>query len=130
MTEPKYPQKDRQIRIFRIHSKRWANESEQSIIKEYMHPKDTFLRAYIRQLSAGEMATEALKKQSDDFEAVINYRPEITTDCYIEFQGDTYRVTGVDGFDLKNIELKLRIRKETPPESEFAEVRYRDWRQS
>lgn len=124
----KYPNKDKFIKIYKLSKKRVRNESRSSIVvqKEYLHPANQSVRAYIRQLSATERFNSGSHQDSRDYEIVINYRPGVTTDCYIEYRESTYKVDGVDGYELKQTELKLRAHEQSPDE-EAEEVADKEW---
>lgn len=102
-----YPKKDRYIKIFKIRKRRPANQKAYITVKEYIHPKNESLHAYVRQLTAKEILAENLKDTST-YLVVINYHPEVDMDCYIEFNGKVLRViTPPDTYEDRNIEMKL-----------------------
>lgn len=124
----KYPNKDKFVKIFKISKKRRRIEGRSSVIveKEYLHPVDQAVRAYIRQISASERFTSDAHQDSRDYEVVINYRPDVTVDCYIEYKGSTFKITGVDGYELKEAELKLRVHEQSPDEDPL-KVSGKEW---
>lgn len=124
----KYPNKDKFIKIYKLSKKRVRNEGRISIVvqKEYLHPADQSLRAYIRQLSSTERFSSGGHVDSRDYEVVINWRNGITVDCLIEYQGTILKIDGVDGYELKKAELKLRAHEQSPDE-EAEETAETEW---
>lgn len=77
------------------------------ILKKYITPMNLGIKAYVRQLSANEqMASDAVKNASV-FEFVIMKR-DVEIDMYIEFNGKTYQIIGVDFMEFYKAEIKLR----------------------
>ena len=98
MSRVKY-RKDRYIKIFRIVRKKLPNAKAPTVIKQYIHAKNELLHAYIRQMSAMEVYN-TLHKETSAYLVVINYHPEVDTECYVEF-------TAPDDYELRQIETKL-----------------------
>lgn len=100
------------IKIFRIIEKRYANNPKKPVVvKQYIHPQNESLKAYIRQLTATEVYN-ALHKETSAYLVVINYHPEVDTECYIEY-GDMIMkvVTPPDDYELKKLETKLTCQR-------------------
>ena len=100
------------IKVFRIIEKRYANKPKKPVvIKQYLHPVEESLKAYIRQMTATEVFN-ALHKETSAYLVVINYHPEVDTDCYIEY-GDMVMkvVTPPDDYELRKIETKLTCQR-------------------
>ena len=100
------------IKIFRIIEKRYANNPKKPVVvKQYIHPQNEFLKAYIRQLTATEVYN-ALHKETSAYLVVINYHPEVDTECYVEY-GDMIMkvVTPPDDYELRRIETKLTCQR-------------------
>lgn len=97
--------KDKQIRVFQ------EIESEAGTIKRYIHPAGTYLKAYVRQLSANEQNTANAVQDASDIEFVINKR-QIKPDMFVEFfdgfETKTYQVGSRDNFEFYNTEIKFR----------------------
>jgi len=93
--------KDKKIRIFQ------ELETSEGTIKQYIHKKDSYLSAYVRQLSANEQATQNAVQDSSDIEFVVNHR-KILIDMLVEFNGDTYQIAGVDNFEFYQVDIKFR----------------------
>lgn len=101
--------KDRYIKVFRIIEKRYANNPKKPVVvKQYLHKKDESIKAYIRQLTATEVY-KALHKETSAYLVIINYHPEVDTDCYVEFpDGKVVKVvTPPDDYELRKLETKL-----------------------
>lgn len=107
MSRVKY-RKDRYIKIFRIVRKKLPNAKAPTVIKQYIHAKNELLHAYIRQMSAMEVYN-TLHKETSAYLVVINYHPEVDTECYVEFtDGRILKViTPPDDYELRQIETKL-----------------------
>lgn len=100
------------IKIFRIIEKRYANNPKKPVVvKQYIHPQNESLKAYIRQLTATEVYN-ALHKETSAYLVVINYHPEVDTECYVEY-GDMIMkvVTPPDDYELKKLETKLTCQR-------------------
>ena len=92
--------KDKNIRIFR------EKYSEDGIVKKYIHPKDTYLKAHIRQVSANEAASNDAIQDVSDIQFTINYR-EVEIDMLIEFKDKIYQITSVDRYEFYKKDLKI-----------------------
>ena len=100
------------IKIFRIIEKRYANNPKKPVVvKQYIHPQNESLKAYIRQMTATEVYN-ALHKETSAYLVVINYHPEVDTECYVEY-GDMIMkvVTPPDDYELRKIETKLTCQR-------------------
>lgn len=111
-----YPDKVRKIRIYKV------SQGGLGAIKEYIHSEDTYLKAYVRQLSTSERNN--LQGITNDANTlfVINYRENIKIDLFIEFNGKTYAIDGVDDLEFRQTEIKLTAYPIIP--KEFAEIRW------
>lgn len=95
----RYYLKHKKIRIFK--------EDNNGNTKKYIHSKDTFLNAYVRQLSANEQSSLNAIQDASNIEFVINYR-EVVVDMFVEFENKTYQIVGIDRFNFLPIEIKCR----------------------
>jgi len=93
--------KDKNIRIF------WEDVDGDESIKHYIHPRNSFLKAYVIQLSANEQASADAIQDRSDIEFIVNYR-EIIVDMYVEFNNKTYRISGIDYYEFYITEVKFR----------------------
>lgn len=100
------------IKIFRIIEKRYANNPKKPVVvKQYIHPQNESLKAYIRQLTATEVYN-ALHKETSAYLVVINYHPEVDTECYVEYEDMIMKVvTPPDDYELKKLETKLTCQR-------------------
>lgn len=100
------------IKIFRIIEKRYANNPKKPVVvKQYIHPQNESLKAYIRQLTATEVYN-ALHKETSAYLVVINYHPEVDTECYVEYVDMIMKVvTPPDDYELKKLETKLTCQR-------------------
>jgi len=81
------------------------------------------IRAYVRQLSAEERFSAMAIQDDSSIEVVINKRPGITHDLYMEFQDKTYQVGAIDNFTFEDTELKFRVKEVIPPLFDSTEYR-------
>lgn len=93
--------KNRNIKIFKE-----VRENGKSI-KQYIHPYFTSIKAYVRQLSANEMATANAIQDASDIEFVINKR-DINVGMFVEFQNKTYQINAVDFREFLNGDITFR----------------------
>ena len=122
-----YPQKDKNIKIFKIKKKRYPDQEQIELrIKQYIHPESSKIRAYIRQIVATESFNNDGHQPNRSYLVAINYRKGIDEDCYIEYADKVLSVTGVDGYELNNLELKLTA-KETNDDLAFDYEEYQEW---
>ena len=96
-----YPNKNREIKIFR------EIETKTGVIKEYIHPSGTIIKAYVRQLSGNEQNSLEAVQNNVVIEFVINSRT-IEIDMFIEFNDNVYGIDGSDNFEFYATEIKLR----------------------
>jgi len=114
MGERRY-QKKEFIRIFR------EIKDSDGLIKQYIHPSNQQLRAYVRSLSSKEQATLGGLQDYLLVEFVINYRA-IKVDMFVEFNGEVFNIDSIDPYDFKKIEVKF-IGVKTDSE-EYKEIRW------
>lgn len=93
------PAKTRNIKIYR--------ELEEGTIKEYIHPYFTSIKAFVRQLSANEMATANAFQDASDIEFTI-HRRDIDVGMFVEFNSRTYQITAVDFREFLNADITFR----------------------
>lgn len=91
MKPPKFRIKDKSIKIFREH------EDGIGTVKKYIHPENTTLAAYIRQLSATEQNIGGAEIDGSQVEFTVNRR-NIDNDCFVEHREIIYQVSGIDQF--------------------------------
>jgi len=103
----KFRIKDKNIRVFT------EKPSPEGLIKQYQHPQGTTLKAYVRSLSG-----------SEQFGNQGVHRP-ITKDMIIEYAGESYGITGQDGFEHYKTDLKFWCQL-LPPKDYVAEE-YGEW---
>ena len=119
-----YPMKDRKIKIFKLTRRKSLLDRENEIIvKEYQHPQEKFLSAYVRQIVAKESYEQDVHQSVDEYLIVINYREGINENCYIEFKNKTLRVKSVDNYEDRGLESKLvcQLVEETVEVNEITE---------
>lgn len=97
----KFYVKDKQIKIY------FERDSEDGIIKHYIHPIDSYLKAYVRQIASFETSYEQAMHDTSQLIFIINNR-NIRTDMFIEFNNKTYNINSIDNYEFyKNNNLKL-----------------------
>ena len=114
----KFRIKDKNIRVFT------EKPSPEGLIKQYQHPQGTTLKAYVRSLSGSEQFGNQGVQSGASIEVVIGYRP-ITKDMIIEYAGESYGITGQDGFEHYKTDLKFWCQL-LPPKDYVAEE-YGEW---
>ena len=74
------------------------------------------LWAYVRQLSANEFYAAKAVQQTEEMLFSINWRADVSQDCYIEYRGAFYNITRVDTFEGYKDDLKVyAVRMGTQP---------------
>jgi len=96
-----YPNKHKDILIFK------EIETKTGVIKEYIHPINTIIKAYVRQLSGNEQNSLEGVQDNAVIEFVINSRT-IEVDMFIEFKNVVYGIDGTDSLEFFNTEIHLR----------------------
>jgi head-tail adaptor len=96
-----YPNKHHNILVFK------EIQSKTGIVKQYIHPINTKLSAYARQLSSQEQSSQEAIQNNVTIEFVINYRT-IDIDMFIEFMNRVYAIDSIDELEFFQTELKLR----------------------
>ena len=99
--------KSSKIKIFTLEKKRDL-DGFVSVVKSYIHPIDSNINAYIRDISSTEKISLGQELDVSIKEIVINKR-KITKDMYVEFKGQTYNILSIDSFDDLENEIKLRV---------------------
>lgn len=116
MISYKQRNKDKAIRIFsRIDEQLPDGRTVKK--KVYLHDEDADIRAYVRSLSVNERGSSNEVQADNRIEVTVNYRRSLERrqDSYIEFDGRTYAIVGVDPLEFKGTEMKLTCRSVTPP---------------
>jgi SPP1 family predicted phage head-tail adaptor len=114
--------KDKIIKVFEVKAERDLSGNEVKI-KRYIHG-EAGLHAYVRELSEREKfaAKAAGTEQSVVFR--INFNPRIRAGLRLEFNGESYAVASVDGYEFYQRDLTLRavrVKPEGYDSEEFAE---------
>ncbi|MDA3781200.1 MAG: head-tail adaptor protein [Bacteroidales bacterium] len=102
-----YANKTKRIKIYK------EVEKSDGIIKEYIHPHDVMIKAYVRQLSGNEQNTLDSIQNRADIEFVINAR-DISIDMFVEFKDKVYAIDGDDNLEFDGTEMHLRGYPITP----------------
>lgn len=96
--------KDKKIILYRAeHIK--DNEGFSTTKYTPIHPGR--LWAYVRQLSAAEFMAAHAVHQTEEMIFVVNWRPDLDPDCFIEYKGVFYNVTRVDTFEGYKEDLRV-----------------------
>ena len=117
--------KDKKIKIF-IRVDEQLPNGETITKKVYLQKKDSYIKAYIRSLSAKERLSSNTTQPSNEVEITINYRRSLEKrqDAYVEYEDWTYAVTGIDNLDFRRTEMKLTGKSVEPPC--FDSIEYRE----
>jgi head-tail adaptor len=118
MAQFKYQIKDKIIKIYQETTK------DKGVLREYIHPKDSYIKAYIRQLSSSERYLNRAEVDGSEIEIVINKR-DVHPDMYIEFGEKHYQIGPLDHFEFYNTEVKFRAKEITPRKPQV--VTYEEW---
>ena len=116
--------KDKNIKIFLLESKR-NDKGFEIITKKYIHPLDSYLKAYFRTLSSFEINSNK-QVQNDTTALFIINRRVITEDMFIErdrrtFGKETYQITSIDGYEDSSNDLKIGAKKIVAPSYDLVE---------
>ena len=96
--------KDKKIILYRVeHSK----DKEGFSTAKYKPIHAGRLWAYVRQLSASEFYAAQAVHNSEEMLFVVNWRGDLTTDCFISYRDVFYNVTRVDTFEGYKEDLKV-----------------------
>lgn len=109
MVKYAYPLKDRQIKLYYGKTITWRNGHGTGtyLEKKYVHPKDAFLKAYVRQSVANNQENSDAVIIADRYLVVINYRELPRGQYYIEWKNKVLKVLNIDEYEGRNVELKL-----------------------
>lgn len=125
----KYPLKNRQVKIYRKKRLNWKNETAQGeyCVKHYIHSLKHPINAYIRQVKADVKETENGDYPDNNYLIAINFREMPRGEYFVEWQGKTFKVLNIDGYEWHKAELVLtcveidvdttiykRVEEETP----------------
>ena len=88
-------------------------EINNATTKKYIHPLNSHIKAYVRELSASERNEFNAVSELSDIECVINKR-KIDVNMFLEFKGNTYQIISQDSFDFETPEIKIRATQITP----------------
>lgn len=124
-----YPKKDRMVRIYRSKQVRWRNESAQGqyMEKHYLHPRDEYVRAYVRQIAESNGTDQSFSMPSDRFLVAIGYRSLGEGPHYVEWQGKTLKVLSSDAYEHRGKEIKLTCQLIPKDESIYESVTDEPW---
>lgn len=114
--------KDRFVRIY-VQCEEQLPDGSTVRKRVYIHGPDSGLKAYVRSLSASERNQSNQTQPDNRIEVTINYRRflENRQDAYLEFDGKTYAITGIDPLEFKNTEMKLTCSSVSPPRVDSVE---------
>ena len=118
MSQFKYLIKDKNIKIYS------ETQSNSGILRKYIHPAHSYIKAYIRQLSNQERYVNGAEVDGSEIEVVINKR-DVEPDMYIEFKNKHYQIGPLDNFLFYNTEVKFRAKEVTPRTA--SETTYKEW---
>lgn len=132
MADVKYLPKDRLVKIFKSKSVSWKKEGQkgQYLEKRYIHPKGTYIRAYVRQEAGGTDSAGSEVMPTDRFLIVIGYRRlERDAEYYVEWSGRLLKVLAPDGYEhRRDGELKLSCQEIPSDGSLYRKTSYEEWK--
>jgi len=95
-------------------------------IKKYIHPKNTLLNAYVRQLSAREQNIGNAEIDGSTIEFTVNKR-KLSGDMFVEFKEEVYQISGVDNFEfLEGVDISFQAYR-VNPKNDYIEIQYTEW---
>ena len=100
--------KDKKIIVYK---KTTIKDSEGFATAKYTPLHAGRLWAYVRQLSASEFWAAKAVQQSEEMLFVVNFRDDVTADCFIEYKGVFYDVNRVDTFEGYKEDLRIYAAK-------------------
>lgn len=123
MSDYKVPNKTKCIKIF--YERVSKTDGITYPVKHYIHPQNTKLYAYVRNLSQSEITSNSAVYDTSTIQVITNYR-KLNNDMFIEFRNKTYQLIGdPDEFDFKETEIKLFCKRVV--EKDFSIIEYEDW---
>lgn len=123
MLKYKHIVKDRNIKVYyELNNK---VNGEVVATKVYIHPKETFIKAYVRQLSSQETAVAKSNQDASTVEMIVNPRRYLV-DMYVEFNNKTYQITSIDNLEFNGTEMKLRMKEVN--QKNFDVTKWEDWK--
>ncbi len=109
----KYPNKDRRVLIFKP-IRREEDDGTITTEKHYLTAKGTYIKAYMIDITVQSSDTPT-KIPTNQTTFIVNWRDEVTDECYIEYCGETFQIRGVDGLDYRKTEMRLLGQLTTGP---------------
>jgi len=124
MSDYKIQNKTQSIAIF--YERVAKTQGVTTTIKHYIHPQNTKIFAYVRNLSQNEISTNTAVYDTNTIQITMNYR-KLNNDMFVEFKGNTYQLIGSpDEFDFQDTEIKLFCRK-IVTKTNYSSIEYENW---
>lgn len=130
MSEYKYPNKDRPVKLYYQKSVNWRNGTSNGIYleKHYVHPKKEHIWAYLRQIVAETKISDPALIPADRFLIVINWRNLPKGQYYFEHKGRTFKVLNRDDYESRDVEIKFECQEIDADETAYRRVSDEGWR--
>lgn len=111
--------KDKFIGIFAVKPERDLSGNEVKV-KRYIHSVNR-LHAYARDLSEKEKFAAKAAGSEQTILFKINYNSRVKTGLYVEYRGETYTISSVDGYEGYKRDLVIRAAKAKPEVYDYEE---------
>jgi SPP1 family predicted phage head-tail adaptor len=111
--------KDKRIFIYEIVAKRDTHGNEIKA-KKYIHPR-IGLWAYVREMSEREKFSAKAAGAELTTVFKVNYNNKIKAGQYLEFNGDTFLIESVDGFQYYKRDITLNAKRIVPETAVYDE---------
>lgn len=107
--------KNYRIKIFYIKEVKDQNTKQTTTKKIYIHPQNDFLFANVRQQSFSERFRDNAEQDESNVIFIVNKNDRINITQYIEYNGFTYEIDGIDRFNFRQQEIKLKAVPKSQP---------------
>lgn len=116
--------KDKKVQFFDIFTK--VVDGYERVIKKYIHSKESGgLWCYVRELSENErFSARAVQVEETTLFKVV-YNQKIKNELYLEFDGKTYDIVSIDGYEHNKTDLVIRANEILAPS--YDEVVYENY---
>lgn len=104
--------KDKRVQVYRTVKKRLGNVDK--TYRHFIYTESTYqkggLWAGARELMDAEKIQGDMARENSAVQFTMNRNPNLTTDCVIIYNGQTYAVESIDLLDFRSIDVKVRAK--------------------
>lgn len=116
--------KDKKVKFFKLGTK--VIDGYDVVVKTYIHSTQSGgLWCYVRELSENERFSARAVQVEETTQFKVVYNPKIVNELYLEFNGKTYDIVSIDGFENNKTDLTIRANETLAPT--FDEVEYENY---